>query len=123
VTDETRLQVRPKDDDSSLSLSKVRFGLIARGRRDAAILLGPSSPEPTDPLSGTRGLAEEGDAEAQFDLGEKYEFGNWVPQDHAQAAYWYRKAADQGHDEAQFKLGYMYDKGQGVPQDYAEAAR
>jgi hypothetical protein len=39
VSDESQLQVRPKDENSSLSLSKVRSGLIARGRRDAEALL------------------------------------------------------------------------------------
>jgi len=38
VSDESQPQVAPKDEKSSLSLSKVRSGLIARGRRDAALL-------------------------------------------------------------------------------------
>jgi hypothetical protein len=39
VSDDSHVQVTPKDENSSLSLSKVRSGLIARGRRDAALLL------------------------------------------------------------------------------------
>ena len=38
MTDESRLQVRPKGADSSLSLSTGRSGLVARGRRDAETL-------------------------------------------------------------------------------------
>ena len=99
MTDESQLQVRPKDGDSSLSLSKVRSGLIARGLSDAAILAGPPSPKPTDRLSEIRRLAEEGDAEASTTSATVYwdSTGPGVPQDYAEAARWYRRAADQGH--------------------------
>ncbi len=66
-------------------------------------------------------LAEQGDAEAQFNLGVMYDKGQGVPQDYAQAAKWYRKAAEQGNDEAQNNLGTMYAYGRGVPQDYVQA--
>ena len=42
-----------------------------------------------------RKAAEQGNADAQWGLGEKYENGEGVPQDYAQAFVWYRKAADQ----------------------------
>ncbi len=58
----------------------------------------------------------------QFNLGIAYNSGQGTPQDHAQAARWFRKAAEQGHAEAQFYLGYAYAVGNGVPQDYGEAA-
>jgi TPR repeat protein len=51
-----------------------------------------------------------------------YDDGDGVPQDYAQAAFWYRKAAEQGQVGAQFLLGYLYHKGQGVPQDDTQAA-
>ena len=38
MRDESHLQVTPKDENYSLNLSKVRSDLIARGRRDAALL-------------------------------------------------------------------------------------
>jgi DNA segregation ATPase FtsK/SpoIIIE, S-DNA-T family len=38
MSDESQLQITPKDSDSSLSLSKARSSLIARGRRDAAVV-------------------------------------------------------------------------------------
>ena len=68
-------------------------------------------------------LANQGDAEAQFNLGGMYEIGNGVPQDFAEAAKWYRKAAEQGLVEAQSILGVMYHAGDGVQQDYAEAVK
>ena len=39
-----------------------------------------------------------------------------MPQDHAEAIRWYRKAAEQGHADAQYNLGIMYYEGKGVPQ-------
>ncbi len=68
-----------------------------------------------------RPLAEQGDAEAQYNLGVMYGNGQGVPQDYAEAVKWYRKAAKQGHAKAQPKLGFMYRNGQGVPQDSAKA--
>ena len=65
--------------------------------------------------------AEQGDADAQFNLGLMYRKGQGVAQDYALAMKWYRKAAEQGYASAQINLGFMYDKGQGVPQNYIEA--
>ena len=72
-------------------------------------------------VAGLQKATQEGDAEAQFKLGNAYLLGEGVPQDHHEAARWYRKAAEQGHAEAQYNLGIMYDDGKGVPQDYNEA--
>jgi TPR repeat protein len=68
-----------------------------------------------------RPLAEQGDAEAQNNLGFAYADGQGVPQDYAEAVKWYRLAAEQGNAIAQYSLGFQYDKGQGVPQDYVQA--
>ena len=51
-------------------------------------------------------LAEKGNAEAQFKVGEMYETGFGVKQDMEQARSWISKAADQGHETAGFKLLY-----------------
>ena len=67
--------------------------------------------------------AEAGVPGAQFTLGVMHAEGRGVPQDDAEAAYWYRLAADQGLAEAQFTLGVMYAEGRGVSQDDAEAVR
>jgi len=68
-----------------------------------------------------RPLADQGDADAQYNLGLMYFQGTGVLQDYAAAMSWFRKAADQGQAYAQYNLGVMYDKGTGVPQDYAAA--
>ncbi len=68
-------------------------------------------------LRELRPLAEQGLAEAQFDLAAMYNFGEGVPQDYAEAVRWTRMAAEQGLAEAQIHVGLMYHKAQGVPQD------
>jgi TPR repeat protein len=40
--------------------------------------------------------ADQGYAEAQYNLGVSYTFGKGVLKDDKQAVYWYQKAADQG---------------------------
>ena len=67
------------------------------------------------------GFLSQGDAEAQFFLGQMYRQGRGVTQDYAQAVEWYRKAAEQGYAKAQYNLGFMYSKGRGVAQDDAQA--
>ena len=67
--------------------------------------------------------AEHGDSVAQNSLGFRYDTGQGVPQDYAEAVRWYRLAAEQGQAEAQTNLGIMYNKGLGVEQDRAEAVR
>ena len=62
-------------------------------------------------------LAEQGDSNAQYNLGVMYAKGEGVLQDYKAAAQWYRRAAEQGNAVAQFNLGVMYDQGKGVPQD------
>jgi uncharacterized protein len=68
-------------------------------------------------------LAEQGDADAQFNLGLLYNKGKGVTQNYVEAVKWYGLAADQGHPGAQLNLGVMYKNGQGVAQNYAEAVK
>ena len=69
-------------------------------------------------------LAEQGDADAQFNLGLMYQKGHGVPQDHKEAVKWYRLAAEQGLNFAQEILGIIYSIGMGgVSQDLKEAVK
>lgn len=52
-----------------------------------------------------RSLAETGDADAQFNMGQAYKLGRGVPMDLNAAIQWYRKAAAQGHMRAEDNLG------------------
>ena len=54
-----------------------------------------------------RPLAERGDADAQFNLGQAYKLGRGVPADLGIAQGWYQKAAQQGHEQAQANLGLI----------------
>jgi uncharacterized protein len=54
-----------------------------------------------------RPLAINGDADAQFNLGQAYKLGRGVPTDFKLAENWYRKAANQGHLQAEDNLGLI----------------
>lgn len=75
------------------------------------------------PLEDLKTAAEQGDAEAQNNLGKLYCWGKEVPLDYAEAVKWFRKAAEQRHADAQFHLGEQYYYGFGVTEDYAEAVK
>jgi TPR repeat protein len=96
-------------DDSAGEAFNIGYDAYERGDYSAA-------------FRAWRPLAEAGNAEAQFNLGYMYYYGEGVPVDDTQAARWYLQAAEQGHVTAQFNLGVMYAFGEGVAEDTAEAA-
>ena len=53
------------------------------------------------------GLAEQGDPDAQYKLGEFFENENNI----SDACKWFEAAAKQNHAESQFRLGYLYSIG------------
>ena len=78
-----------------------------------------SSAAPLDPCQAAqryRQAAEQGNADAQYNLGVCYDEGLGVPQIHREAAEWYRKAAEQGHAAAQHNLGVCHSSGEGTSQ-------
>lgn len=74
-----------------------------------------------DAVEFVRQKANQGDAEAQFQLAVIYQNGRLIQQDQQQAREWLHKAAEQGHVKAMFNLGVTYGDGLGVPVDDAEA--
>ena len=54
-----------------------------------------------------RPLAEKGDADAAFNLGQAYRLGKGVPTDLSQAQNWLEHAARRGHVDAQSTLGLL----------------
>jgi hypothetical protein len=54
-----------------------------------------------------RPLAEHGDADAQFNLGQAYRLGRGVPINLALAKSWFEKAASSGHVDAETTLGLL----------------
>ena len=65
--------------------------------------------------------AEQGDLEAQNELGVKYIQGKGVVGDYEEAVKWFRMAAERGYAPAQKNLGQMYLLGKGVAQNLAQA--
>lgn len=59
-----------------------------------------------------RNLAEKGNVDAAFDLGQAYRLGKGVPADSSQAKRWLEVAAKKGHVDAQVSLGLLlFDSG------------
>ncbi|MGD8593238.1 MAG: tetratricopeptide repeat protein [Gammaproteobacteria bacterium] len=61
-------------------------------------------------------MAEQGDKDAQYNLGSIYETGFGVNIDMKEAVKWYSRAAQQGHQVSQLKLGMLYHLGKGAEQ-------
>lgn len=69
-----------------------------------------------------RPLAEQGNAEAQFFLGQMYFEGRGVLEDYEEAARYFRLAAEQGDRDGQLGLAGMYAAGLGgLPQSHVVA--
>ncbi|NRB16723.1 MAG: sel1 repeat family protein [Rhodobacteraceae bacterium] len=68
-----------------------------------------------------RMFAEQGDVNAQYNVGVHYLNGIGVEQDYELAKVWLRKSTDQGDRGAQYNLAIIYFKGLGVPADYISA--
>jgi uncharacterized protein len=62
--------------------------------------------------------AQQGHAEAQYNLARLYATGQGVPRDQEQALRWVRAAASQGYAPAQARFGVRYATGNGIAQDH-----
>lgn len=93
------------------------WGLVAIGA-----MLGMATPVQADVKAGVdawqqgdyaraiaewRPLAQAGDPDAQFNMGQAYKLGRGVQPDLAAATDWYRKASAQGHFRAEDNLGLL----------------
>ena len=65
-------------------------------------------------------LAEQGNTDAQNNLGVMYANGMGISQEYKKAVEWYTAAAEQNSIRAQYNLGVMYADGTGVLQDYGK---
>lgn len=92
---------------SPLSAQSVRAGIEAWQRADYS-----------GAIANWRPLAEKGDADAQFNLGQAYRLGRGVPTNLAQSKSWFERAAASGHVDAQTTLGLLLfqngDQAQGL---------
>lgn len=73
-------------------------------------------------LQRFKDLAERGNLEAQWDLGQSYRFGNVVACDIERANFWLERSAEHGYGESQHHLAWYYETGQyGYPIDKVAA--
>ncbi len=68
-------------------------------------------------------MALQGDAEAQFQIGWMYRYGQGLPQNACLATVWHDKAARQGHGRAQHSMAFSYFSRDGLMRDYELAYR
>ena len=61
--------------------------------------------------------AEQGHADAQYQVGWMYFWGEGVEKNWKEAFHWSKKSADQGNIGAQRNLGRMYVEGKGTPKE------
>ncbi|RDH83713.1 MAG: hypothetical protein DIZ80_06115 [endosymbiont of Galathealinum brachiosum] len=59
-------------------------------------------------------LAEQGNPEAQYKVGEMFEMGTGVSKDAQKAQVWFEKAAAQGHKKSGYKLLYLEIQSNGL---------
>jgi TPR repeat protein len=93
----------------------------SEAQRELSIIYGRGEGVPKDVSESLKWYGktiEQGDAEAQFNLGRMY---SNLTTDYAEAVKWYRMAAEQGYVDAQSYLGLMYARGMNVPKDDAES--
>jgi TPR repeat protein len=68
-------------------------------------------------------MAEQGDAEAQYNIGVMYAEGLGVLENDRTGAKWLTLAAEQGYADAQYKLAIMFANGEGVLENHKTAYR
>ena len=110
------------DEMKRLILSVVLSSILA-----TPAVAGPLEDASAAKMRLLRPLADQGNAKAQYELGNQYNEG-WGAQNDAEVAKWWRKAAEQGYVQAQVALAELYSAGWDgvsglyqVPQDYTEA--
>src|SRR5690242_12730743 len=81
---------------SSVSAQSVKAGIDAWQKSDYS-----------GAVAIWRPLAEKGDADAEFNLGQAYRLGRGVPTNLAAAKTWLERAGAQGHVDAQTTLGLL----------------
>lgn len=59
-------------------------------------------------------VADLGNPDAKFNLGQMYFYGEGVKQDYEKSFYWYDASANQDYDFAKIQLATLYYKGYGV---------
>ena len=97
-----------KRDRKDMKASRLIFTLLLASSVAVVQLAAQQTKADQKPIEEVKAKAEAGDAESQVELGRRYDKGEGVVKDHAEAAKWYRKAAEQNYAKAQYSLGVCY---------------
>lgn len=99
-------------------------GVVSRpwtGPMSAPIQLATAGNDCSPAMETTRWRADNGDTEAQYQLGLGYLKGEVCWRDDCKALAWFKQAAERGHVNAQDSMGWRYYRGDCVGQDYVQA--
>lgn len=99
---------------SFLLILTLTIGTVVHADRPEPFGLGYTGPDYNSIYVTVKTLADQGDVNAQFELGRMFENANGVAKNDQLAVAWYRKAAEQGHADAQASLGVLYALARGV---------
>lgn len=116
-------------DEENADVIKA-MGEYAESLHEAIVEYSDAIENPVDPddnpaeldLESLTEAAEEGHAESQFVLAQRYHEGDGVEADPEAAFRWYSESADQGFPPAVMFVGYCYANGLGVDEDHTKAA-
>src|SRR5262245_10474414 len=95
-----------------MKASRLIFTLLLASSVAVVQLVAQQTKADQKPIEEVKAKAEAGDAKYQVELGHRYDKGEGVVKDHAEATKWYRKAAEQNDVDAQFNLGVCYEQAQ-----------
>jgi S1-C subfamily serine protease len=127
-----RLTVEFKPDSGGFGVATIQFDKLPNDLRQRYTVTPPVkkvSIEDVVKFKTTKSLAEQGDADAQYDLVRCYILGTGVSIDLNQAYEWLRKAAEKGNRNAQawlagiLKIGYFVSEVPTIEKNPTEAAR
>src|SRR5438874_2938822 len=106
-----------------MKASRLIFALLLASSVALVQLAAQQTKADQKPIGEVKAKAEAGDAESEVELGLRYDKGEGVAKDQAEAVKWYRKAAEQNLAAAQYNLGLRYAHGEGVAKDQVEAVK
>ena len=101
----------------------LRFAELGNADAQYSVARGLRAQSGTSSCRWLRKAAEQGHANAQLALGHRYQDGEGVTSDKAEAAFWFHAAANQGVAEAQYLYATCLASGDGVTSDQEEAKR
>lgn len=122
---QTEVLKQPSGETGKRESGKVQTARSAAPAKSAAQ---PASKTPVQnkapntQIAQLRQRAEDGEADAQFQFGLRYDKGEGIARDPEEALRWYRSAGEQGHALGALNAALLYDSGTAVDRDAVAAA-